>query len=75
MWEVPSDVPEEFLQQLDSEHRIKHNGKWIWERIGSRANHFFDCCVMDVAMAVMLKLVGAEAAETGETVAEDSASR
>jgi hypothetical protein len=39
---VPDDVPEEYLAQMESEHRTKKNGKWIWEQIGSRPNHYFD---------------------------------
>jgi hypothetical protein len=47
---------------MESEHRIRKNGKWIWERIGSRANHLWDAEVMQVVAATMLKLVGREAA-------------
>ena len=34
----------------------------MWERIGSRPNHEFDCEAMQVAAATMLKIVGREAA-------------
>jgi len=62
-WEVPEDVPEDYLAQMESEQRIKKNTKWVWEQIGSRPNHLFDCEVMSVAAAVMLKLVGRESSE------------
>ena len=61
MWEVPDDIDEDYLAQMESEHRIKKNGKWLWERIGSRANHLWDAESMQVAAATMLKIVGREA--------------
>ena len=42
-WEVPDDVPEDYLKQMESEHRVKDKGKWAWLQIGSRPNHYFDC--------------------------------
>jgi hypothetical protein len=62
VWEVPDDIDEEYLAQMEGEHRIKKGGKWLWERIGSRPQHLFDCEAMQVAAATMLKIVGREAA-------------
>lgn len=59
-WEIPQDAGDDYLAQMDSERRVNKNGKWLWERIGSRPNHYFDCEAMQVAAAVMLKLVGRE---------------
>jgi hypothetical protein len=42
-WEVPDNVPEDYLAQMESEHRVKEKGKWIWLQIGHRANHLWDC--------------------------------
>lgn len=61
VWEVPDDIDEDYLAQMESEHRIKKNGKWLWERIGSRPNHYWDTEAMQVAAATMLKIVGREA--------------
>jgi hypothetical protein len=61
VWEVPDDIDDDYLAQMESEHRIKKVGKWIWEQIGSRPNHLFDCEAMQVAAATMLKIVGREA--------------
>ncbi len=61
VWEVPDDIDEDYLAQMESEHRIKKNGKWLWERIGSRPNHLWDAESMQVAAATMLKIVGREA--------------
>ncbi len=66
-WEVPENVPEDYLAQMESEHRIKKNNKWVWEQIGSRPNHLYDAEVMQVAAAVMLKIVGREILEEGES--------
>jgi hypothetical protein len=46
---------------MESEQRVRKGGKWLWERIGKRPNHYWDCESMQVAAAVMLKLVGREA--------------
>lgn len=60
-WEIPDDVPEEYLAQLESEHRVKDKGKWIWKQIGNRPNHLLDAECLQVAAAFMLKLIGREA--------------
>lgn len=65
-WEVPDDIPDEYLTQMESEHRTKEKGKWIWLQIGNRANHYFDCEAMQTAAATMLKLIGREAEQTAE---------
>lgn len=53
-------MPEDYLKQMESEHRIKDKGKWIWQQIGSRPNHYFDCEGMQTAAGTMLKLIGRE---------------
>jgi phage terminase large subunit GpA-like protein len=60
---VPDDAGEEYLAQMESERRVRRNGKWIWEQIGARPNHYFDCEAMQAAAATMLKIVGREAVE------------
>ncbi len=67
-WEIPSDVPEEFLAHMESERRVFENGKWIWKPIGDRENHFWDCMVEATCAALMLKLIGREAATEPETI-------
>lgn len=66
-WEVPCNVPQEYLDMLDSECRTKDKGRWIWKQIGERANHYLDCEAMSVCAAVMLKLVGSESVAPAET--------
>jgi hypothetical protein len=68
VWEVPDDIDEDYLAQMESEHRIKKNGKWLWERIGNRGNHYWDSESMQIAAATMLKIVGREA--TSDSVVE-----
>lgn len=34
-WEAPSDITEDYLKQMESEHRIKKGNTWQWEQIGS----------------------------------------
>ena len=57
-WEVPTDISEDYLKQMESEHRIKKGNSWIWEQIGNRPNHNLDCEAMNCAGALMLKIVG-----------------
>ena len=57
-WEVPTDISEDYLKQMQSEHRIKKGNSWIWEQIGNRPNHYLDCEAMNCAGALMLKIVG-----------------
>ncbi len=59
-WEVPTDISEDYLKQMESEHRIKKGNSWIWEQIGNRPNHYLDCEAMNCAGALMLKIVGNE---------------
>lgn len=57
-WEVPTDISEDYLKQMESEHLIKKGNSWIWEQIGNRPNHYLDCEAMNCAGALMLKIVG-----------------
>ena len=57
-WEVPTDISEDYLKQMESEHRIKKGNSWIWEQIGNRPNHYLDCEAMNCAGALMLKIIG-----------------
>lgn len=59
-WEVPDDASEDYLSQLESEHRTKEKGQWSWKQIGARPNHYLDCEAMQAAAATMLKIVGRE---------------
>ncbi|MCB1209484.1 MAG: phage terminase large subunit family protein, partial [Verrucomicrobiales bacterium] len=59
-WEIAEDAGDDYLGQMESEHRVRKGGKWLWEQIGKRPNHYWDCEAMQVAAAVMLKLVGRE---------------
>ena len=57
-WEVPTDISEDYLKMMESEHRIKKGNNWIWEQIGNRPNHYLDCESMNCAGALMLKIIG-----------------
>lgn len=56
---VPADVDAEFSKQMNSERKVKSkSGKsWIYERIGKRPNHYWDCAAMQVAVAICLRLI------------------
>jgi len=70
-WDIPEDAGEDYLVQMESEQRIRKGGRWLWEQIGKRPNHYWDCESMQIAAAVMLKIVGREAIKA-ETAAVDS---
>ncbi len=59
-WEVPADSPVDYLNMLDSEYRVHERGRWVWQQIGHRPNHYLDCEAMQAAAATMLKIIGAE---------------
>ena len=59
-WEVPDDIDDDYLAQMESERRVKNGGKWLWKQIGKRPNHALDLETMSVCAAFMLKLIGRE---------------
>ena len=65
-WEVPDDIDDEYLAHMEGEQRVKKNGNWFWEQIGKRPQHLFDCEVMQICAAFMLKLVGRESPQIVE---------
>jgi Phage terminase large subunit (GpA) len=71
-WEVPDDIDDEYLAQLESEQRVKDGGKWLWKQIGKRPNHYLDCEAMQAAAATMLKLIGREAVVPADAAPEDA---
>jgi phage terminase large subunit GpA-like protein len=71
VWLVPADIDDDYLGQMESERRVKKGDKWIWEQIGSRPNHYWDCESMQMAAATMLKLIGREAVQDSSTNDED----
>jgi phage terminase large subunit GpA-like protein len=66
-WEVPDDIDEDYLSQMESEHRIKEKNVWIWKQIGHRANHYWDCESMQAAAATMLKIIGRESIDSNQS--------
>ena len=58
---------------MESEHRIKDKGKWIWQQIGSRPNHYYDTEGMQVAAATMLKLIGRESIQSDNSDTDQDA--
>ena len=72
-WEVPDDIDDDYLAQMESEQRIKEKGTWMWKQIGNRPNHYFDCEGMQAAAATMLKLIGRESVESSDVENAQSA--
>ena len=53
------DVPEDYVEQMQSEKRIiNNNGKVVWEVVDRKANHFWDCEVMGLLPALAWRLTG-----------------
>lgn len=52
-WELPQDIPENYLRQMLAEERQLVNGKPIWLNKAGRDNHYFDCETMQVCAAFM----------------------
>lgn len=61
-WEIPDDVPKEYLKQIDAEVKKEmKNAKtsqveFRWVRI-RRDNHGWDCEAMQIVAALMLKII------------------
>jgi phage terminase large subunit GpA-like protein len=50
---APADVGQDYIDQMESEVRVKNlAGKPEWKRIGKRANHLWDCEVMQFVPAL-----------------------
>lgn len=56
-WQLPDNIPQNYTKMLSSE---KKNEKGVWEQIGHRPNHYWDCEVMQVAIASMVGLFGGQ---------------
>jgi hypothetical protein len=60
-WQIAGNAGDGYRKQLDSERRVKQtNGSFLWEQIGKRDNHLWDCEAMQVVAALMLKIIGAD---------------
>lgn len=53
-WSYPVNAPKNYEKMLYSERK---NEKGVWEQIGHRPNHFFDCEAMQICFALMVGLV------------------
>lgn len=68
-WELPRDVPADYLRQLGSEYRTEGaSGKPIWLRRGQRPNHYWDCETMQVCAAFMTRLFENAAADKSRAI-------
>jgi hypothetical protein len=68
---VPQDVGQDYLDQMESEVRVMANtGKPEWRRIGKRANHLFDCEVMQLVPTLAFGLLNVTPRAVEEPKAE-----
>lgn len=59
--QYPLDAGEDYVAQMQSERRVLNSsGLPEWKLIGKRANHLFDCEVIQLVPALALGLVGRE---------------
>lgn len=62
-WETPDDVSEEYAGQISGDQKRERLNKrtgrteWAWKRVGP--NHAWDCEAMQVACALMLRILAA----------------
>lgn len=62
-WETPDDAAEDYAKQLNGDRKKERISKktgrpeWAWVRVG--ANHAWDCEAMQVAVALMLRILSA----------------
>jgi hypothetical protein len=60
---VAAGVSPDFSKHLYSEQFVQRwdtlgHSKWVWERIGKRPNHLWDCYCMGVVAACMAGIIG-----------------
>jgi phage terminase large subunit GpA-like protein len=56
----PHDCGQDYMDQMESEARVMgNNGKPEWRRIGKRANHLWDCEVMQLIASAAFGFLGA----------------
>lgn len=71
----PHDAGEDYLSQMSAERRIKDaSGRPQWKVTGRRANHLFDCEVIQILPALAFGLIGADAKRNAASEPEDPAS-
>lgn len=58
-WEIPADVDITYFKQINAEFFDDEKNLWVCPE--GRDNHFFDCETMQIAAALMLRIIGAEA--------------
>lgn len=69
-WETPDDPPEDYAKQIngDAKREVvnKKTGRpvWVWRRVGP--NHAWDCEAMQIAAALMLRILAAPEQEAKE---------
>jgi len=71
-WELPSDIDDEYLKMMDSERRVKKGNTFVWEQVGHRPNHYWDCEAMQIAVGYMLKILGNGNPDKGDKTDESA---
>lgn len=71
-WGIPDDVSHDWRRQMSSEYKknvIEPSTKQVstrWVKVASRPNHLWDCEVMQIALALIAKLIRGTEAHTDE---------
>lgn len=69
----PNDCGQEYLDQMESEVRTMNtNGKPEWKRIGKRANHLWDCEVMQLVPTLAFGLLNVQPKAVEEPPKEEA---
>jgi len=56
-WHVPHDVTEDYCKQVSNEELVHlPSGRLVWQRTGTRENHFLDCEVLAAVAAHVLNV-------------------
>lgn len=51
-WHVPADIDEDYCKQVTNEELIElPSGKLVWQRTGTRENHYLDCEILTAVAA------------------------
>lgn len=56
-WQIPLDVPDDYVKHLSAEYRTREKGEDVWKLRGNRPNHYFDCEVMQTVAAAQYGVI------------------
>lgn len=61
-WGVATDAPQQYLDHLEGEKKLRVKDKWEWKKVGRKGDHMLDCERMILTGAMIFGLMGGASA-------------